>query len=427
MAAPANTLADALDICGVNRDFSNMIFNGSTAAERVADEVFDNTYRNMMDITFAELDDTWRTYGQLTLAEGRIRLRPDTKSNIRALVQWTRDCFRTGIDPTSTPFPVVNKSNLLDRYNTHKQWCDDASNMIKSALPKQFKEDTKWLDWRTSFEGFLRTQPGRNGIPLNYIIRDNEFPIYNANPSFLDDYVDQAELAGSSFQIDATKVHTFLMRFISDNPVAEQKVLPYKDQANGRVDFIALRDYYEGVGANSRAILAAEQDISDLFYLGEKKPHMWWDEFEVRLINAFAIVDKNAGRRVHTDDMKLRLLNMKIKADFLSSMKTNIQMEMNKQPRTMNFASALANYRNTVNEKFPQDPTAHTRKRRIQAMKSGSNTTRNGGRGNRSGGRGNNAGRGHGGRSAGGGRGNQRNQNQKKDDEWKVIISWGRL
>ena len=34
----------------------------------------------------------------------------------------------------------------------------------------------------------------------------------------------------------------------------------------------------------------AEKDIADLFYVGEKIPHMWWDEFETRLTNAFTML-----------------------------------------------------------------------------------------------------------------------------------------
>ena len=95
---------------------------------------------------------------------------------------------------------------------------------------------------------------------------------------------------------------------------------------------------------------------------------MWWDEFEVRLTNAFALVDKDAGRQVHTDEMKLRMLNKKVKADFLNSMKTNIEMQMNMIPMTMSFVSAMSNYRNTVNQRHPENfNTATTRRnRRIQ-------------------------------------------------------------
>ena len=132
---------------------------------------------------------------------------------------------------------------------------------------------------------------------------------------------------------------------------------------------------------------------------------MWWDEFEVRLTNAFALVNKAVERQVHTDEMKLCMLNKKIKADFLSSMKTNIEMKMNMTPMTMTFTSAMSNYHNTVNQRHPDNANTNNRRNRhIQKY-----TTGCGGRGGR-GGRG--QGRGS------GGRGN--NNKRTHTDEWEV-------
>ena len=363
----ANTVTTALALCGVDRDTNNIIFNGSLTSGRIAEEIFEDNFDTFMDISYEELDDHWKTYAGLTVADGKIRLRPPTKSNIKALVQWVRDRIRMSLNPSAIPFPVNNRTDLLKRYHTHKQWVKDAKNMLKTALPKCFTEKMKWMDWKTTFIGFLRTQPGRNGVPLSYVICDNTNPITNrTNADFLDDYVDQAPLTGTAFIMDRLKVHMLIVRFISEHTVAEQKILPFKDQADGRVDFMALKDYYEGVSANSRLLQTAEKDIQELFYLGEKYPSMWWDEFETRLTNAFAIIDKDAGRRVYTNDAKLRMLNNKIRADFLLTMKTSIDMEMNKVPMTMTFEAAMRNYRNTVQAKFPDDPKAH-KKRKIQA------------------------------------------------------------
>ena len=80
---------------------------------------------------------------------------------------------------------------------------------------------------------------------------------------------------------------------------------------------------------------------------------MWWDEFETRLIDAFAVIDKDKN------NSKLRMFNNKIRADFLFTMKTSIDMEMNKVPLTITFEAAMINYRNTVQAKFPDDQKAH--------------------------------------------------------------------
>ena len=113
---------------------------------------------------------------------------------------------------------------------------------------------------------------------------------------------------------------------------------------------------------------------------------MWWDEFETRLTNAFATINKDAGRPVYTNKSKLRMLNNKIRADFLLTMKTSIDMEMNKVPMTMTFDLAMTNYRNTVNVKFPDDLSAYKKTpRKVQTTTStkgkGKNSYRNGKKG----------------------------------------------
>ena len=76
------------------------------------------------------------------------------------------------------------------------------------------------------------------------------------------------------------------MNFIMGNQVAESKVQIHQARNNGRLDFIALRDHYEGVGILAVDIQKAEITIRNLFYAGKKKPHMWWDEFERQLTDA---------------------------------------------------------------------------------------------------------------------------------------------
>ena len=402
----ANTVTDALALCGVPN--ANVLFEGRNAATRIASDVFGDEFITCMDITFDDLDNDWKTYSSLTALQGQIRLQPNVKKNIRAFVQWCRDKIRTGSDPSADPFPVNEATSLIRRHNTHKLWTSKSSDKAKTSRPKQFTDKVKWIDWKDSFVNFLRTQPGRNGVPLSYIVSDNEAPTVRTNAQFLDDYVDQAPLDGPAFAADAEEVHAYIVSFITENPAAENKILPFAAEADGRVDFIALRDHYEGVGANAKAIVKAENDISNMFYSGEKKPHMWWEEFETRLTVAFATLDKEEGRAVHSDVSKLRLLNRKVKADFLETVRTSIELELARTPMTMTYNTALATYRNAVNRKFPKNDSVPKCTRRISKTNRGSNNEGRGGRG----------GRGRGGRGRGRGRGG--NKRQARLDAWFI-------
>ena len=323
------TIEEAIEACGVDNGVVFGQYNGQTQVQRIAEDVFDGNFASCMDKQVSELEDDWKTYAQLTVNQGQIRLRPAMKKNVKAMIQWVRGEIHMGRDPSHTAFPVNDAPELIKRYTTHKQWVKKSSDKASTALPKQFTEESKWIDWKGSFINFLRTQPGRDGVPLNYVIRDNVNPPPAGTPpstEFLDDYVSHSPLNGATFASDAGEVHTYLVNFISGNATAENKIMPFVAERNGRTSFQALKNHYEGVGANATAIVAAEEDITNLFYSGEKKPHMWWEEFETRLTMAFAIIDKDQGRQVYTDIVKLRMLNKKVKADFLEQVKTTIEI-----------------------------------------------------------------------------------------------------
>ena len=149
------------------------------------------------------------------------------------------------------------------------------------------------------------------------------------------------------------------------------------------------------MGIHSNDILRADRILESLNYLGEKKPHMWWDEFEIQLNFAWNVYDKKERRQVHSEVMKLRTLQKKIKADFLTSSKATIDVALAAVPMVTTYDQAIKSYRQVVSAKYPPDITAAKSTRRINQTSRGGRHQR-GGRGNR---------RGRGGRDGGRGRG----------------------
>ena len=142
--AQVYTIGNALTLCGVLTDTNNMVFNRANAAARISSEEFSISFTTCLDLTSTEIEDCWKTYSGLTVNQGQIRLRPGTKVNIKALVQWVRDRIRLNEDPAATPFPVANRIELINRFNTHKQWQDDGYGMAKTTMPKPITDKMKW-------------------------------------------------------------------------------------------------------------------------------------------------------------------------------------------------------------------------------------------------------------------------------------------
>ena len=77
------------------------------------------------------------------------------------------------------------------------------------SLTSSKKELAKWEDWKPTFLNYLRSIPGRDGIPLKYVCREK---------------VASAPLTGNAYSIDAVQVHTFLLNFVTGNDTAEAKI-----------------------------------------------------------------------------------------------------------------------------------------------------------------------------------------------------------
>ncbi|CAJ1959303.1 unnamed protein product [Cylindrotheca closterium] len=288
-------------ICGID---NVTLFQGRTQAERIAYKIFSDDFTTTMDSTIDKLNKEFKTLAGLTIAQGQIRLMPAIKKNIRAFIQWCRDEIRMGRDPTTTPFPVVDAAKLLRRMKTHEQYVYGSKLMSQQALPQDFTNNVQWEDWCPTFENYLRTIPGRDGVPLSYIVRMNNTGMPTLHKDFLETYVNMAPHVGEAYVMDNAKVLVLLSKFIVGNTKAEATLQAINIAGNGREAFNALRTHYKGEGIIASDIVEAEHTIKELCYVGEK-PKLNWSMFERMLKKVYATCDKHEGTEVHSDAMKL--------------------------------------------------------------------------------------------------------------------------
>jgi hypothetical protein len=173
MMADELTVLNALIACGVD---NAALFMGETAAQRIADDIFDNLFTTCKDMTFHELDDHFKTYSELSAAQGQILVHPGVRKDIKSFVQWTRDELRLGREPSASAFTIDQVSNLIRRYKTHEKYQTDSKTLAEAAKPDKFKENMKWEDWKPTFLNYIRAIPGRDGVPLKYICREKDDP-----------------------------------------------------------------------------------------------------------------------------------------------------------------------------------------------------------------------------------------------------------
>ena len=110
--------------------------------------------------------------------------------------------------------------------------------------------------------------------------------------------------------------------------------------------------------------MKSEATLKGLFYSGEKKPHMWWEELEKQCISAFVAYYKHEKRKVHLNEMKLCILLDKVNAEFLAHTKAGIGIALTIMPMTMSYVQDLSGFWNEVNRKFPPQLGSNHRARR---------------------------------------------------------------
>ena len=164
------------------------------------------------DKTMDEVNTDIKQYSTLTQNQGQIRITPGNRQLMQAFMQWSRDMIRTGREPNLVPFPAHDVARLIRNYKNHKAYMEKSKTITEAAKPIKFKETMKWDNWNPTFLNFLKAIPGRNGVPLSYVCRENEQALpYDPNVDNLENYINQAPLYGDAFSTDAADVHTYLI------------------------------------------------------------------------------------------------------------------------------------------------------------------------------------------------------------------------
>jgi hypothetical protein len=94
-----------------------------------------------MDITYKELDDQCKTFSDLSVGQGQIRIWPGTCQNIKALYTKLGVDMRPGRNPSVTPFPVNQLSEcpykaLQDPRKFSKRFKDLARSSQGGQVPR---------------------------------------------------------------------------------------------------------------------------------------------------------------------------------------------------------------------------------------------------------------------------------------------------
>ena len=79
---------------------------------------------------------------------------------------------------------VLETASRRDQIQTQES--DQADIISKQAGPGKLKDERKWNDWDASMVNYLSTIQGSLGVPLSYVVKENDEPIPEGHDNFIE-------------------------------------------------------------------------------------------------------------------------------------------------------------------------------------------------------------------------------------------------
>lgn len=239
---------------------------------------------------------------------GRFHIGTRRSKLLQAFVHWVQDFQRvSGTVSIVGLNQITLKAQLhraLSRASIRKNLQDNVSTASDAASPGPLENERKWKAWEEKFTNYCRAHIGSNGIPLSYVIRENDEPnIGGGFNDFITETIECAPLSGEYYLADRQTVFNMLVSFTTGQPSGDW-IKSTTRHADGRRSMKQLRDHFSGEGNATRNIAEADRLKETLHYKSERA--MPFETFLTQCEKMYNIYDKE-GEKME-EDAKIRFL-----------------------------------------------------------------------------------------------------------------------
>ena len=168
------------------------------------------------DFCYLVEKDIWHMaeeFSKQMVVQGRITFGLSHIKHLMGLMHWIQDCFYANNDPDSVTFDEEALAKAQSHALIHKSDLNLVNTNSKVANASKFKDEHKWLKCSKAFTNYLSVIPGVNGVPLVYVVCEEEDPEDGAEYlTFTEQMIACAPLKGQYYEADSHCVHTALCR-----------------------------------------------------------------------------------------------------------------------------------------------------------------------------------------------------------------------
>ena len=206
-----------------------------------------------------------------------------------SLMHWTQDKYRCHEEFI---FPVgTNRESFLKeldeaglRHIARLKMETAGKDLMSKSFTVKLLSRKEYERWSQELFDTCSSIIGAAGIPLSYVIRENEDPILEGHPDWETKVIAAAPLSGSVFKIDTATVHNLILNNIGAESDAYIWIKPHLNQRNGRLDLAGLKAQYGGNDTNEIIGNTAKQVFAKLYYKEERI--MAYEVFTTKFTNS---------------------------------------------------------------------------------------------------------------------------------------------
>ena len=139
------------------------------------------------------------------------------------MVHWVQDFYRVSKIPTTAGLNTADFLSVLtvagEQADVRKLLHDQSDKKAKVVSPGSLVSENKSVEREPKFTNYLSTLISMNGIPLSYVIRENDAPDRTTtHANFTEECIACAPLNGIGYQSDRSAVHQALLSFTTRQP-----------------------------------------------------------------------------------------------------------------------------------------------------------------------------------------------------------------
>ena len=201
---------------------------------------------NLKDETTDGIKDACEAYSKRGPEAQRFIVSRTTLKRITALMHWVKDRNRlaenmafVAADTNRADF-IMELEAAANRALYRKDQKKLGEAMINKEFQVMLKSREQWERWSVDLETTLHSIIGTQGVPLSYIIRENDAPILAGLATWERKAVSGAPLTGVAFKQDAATAHRIIVSTISKDSDAYTYIKPMLRHEDGRRDIKAF-------------------------------------------------------------------------------------------------------------------------------------------------------------------------------------------